>query len=72
MDEGDKYAGTRSDWMNRIGKLARYVSPITRDKILSSTVNDWNLFITFMAGVYLLGMIAWPFIDPVTPLEDEA
>ncbi len=23
----------------------------------------------FNAGVYLLGVFIWPFIDPVTPLE---
>jgi nitrate/nitrite transporter NarK len=58
--------------MNMMGNIAGFVAPVTGGLILRSTGNDWNLFITIMAGVYLLGMITWPFIDPVTPLENEA
>jgi nitrate/nitrite transporter NarK len=72
MDVGGKYAGTLSGSMNMMGNIAGFVAPVTGGLILRSTGNDWNLFITIMAGVYLLGMITWPFIDPVTPLENEA
>jgi hypothetical protein len=32
--------------------------------------HDWNLFFYVMIGVYLFGAMCWPFIDPVTPIEE--
>jgi MFS transporter, ACS family, glucarate transporter len=69
MDVGGKYAGTLSGSMNMMGNIAGFVAPVLGGLILRETGNDWNLFITIMASVYVLGMLTWPFIDPVTPLE---
>jgi len=32
--------------------------------------HDWNLFFLLMIAVYLCGAMCWPFIDPVTPIEE--
>ena len=71
MDVGGKYAGTLSGSMNMMGNIAGFVAPVMGGLILRNTNNDWNLFITIMAAVYVLGMLTWPFIDPVTPLDRE-
>lgn len=70
MDVGGKYAGTLSGSMNMMGNIAGFAAPYFGGRLLKATNDDWNLFITIMASVYLLGMLAWPFIDPITPLED--
>ena len=72
MDVGGKYAGTLSGSMNMMGNIAGFVAPVMGGLILRNTNNDWNLFISIMAAVYVLGMLTWPFIDPVTPLENES
>jgi MFS family permease len=69
MDVGGKYAGTLSGSMNMMGNLAGLVAPIIAPSILLYTSNNWNQVLTVMAGVYLVGAFVWPFIDPVTPLE---
>ena len=70
MDVGGRYAGTVSGSMNMMGNLAGFVAPWVGGKILDSTGNDWNIVLYTMAGMYLAGTFCWPFIDPVTPLED--
>jgi hypothetical protein len=32
---------------------------------------DWSVFLLSMAGMYFLGVLCWPFIDPVTPLDPD-
>jgi hypothetical protein len=68
MDVGGKYGRHPVRLDEHDGQHRRFVAPVTCGLILRSTGNDWNLFITIMACVYPLGMITWPFIDPVTPL----
>jgi len=70
MDVGGKYAGTLSGSMNMMGNLAGFVAPWLGGYILQTTGGDWNLFLYTMAAAYLLGTFCWPFIDPVTPLEE--
>ncbi|MCZ2148723.1 MAG: MFS transporter [Bryobacterales bacterium] len=75
MDIGGSYAGTLAGSMNMMGNLAGFVAPLTGGLLLDMTkkqtgASDWNLFLYMMAGVYLLGTIVWPFIDPVRPLEE--
>jgi MFS family permease len=75
MDIGGSYAGTLAGSMNMMGNLAGFVAPLTGGLLLDMTkkqtgVADWNLFLYMMAGVYLLGTLVWPFIDPVKPLEE--
>jgi MFS family permease len=68
MDVGGKYAGTVSGSMNMMGNLAGFVAP-TVAGMMRDAHTDWNVFLLSMAAVYFLGVLCWPFIDPVTPLE---
>jgi MFS family permease len=69
MDVGGKYAGTLSGSMNMMGNMAGFVAPPVAGYIVRYT-RDWNLVLYVMAGVYFLGTLCWPFLDPVTPLEN--
>lgn len=69
MDVGGKYAGTVSGSMNMMGNLAGFVAPVIGGKIRDAGY-DWNIFLYSMAAVYVLGGLCWPFIDPVTPIEE--
>lgn len=71
MDVGGRHAGTLSGSMNMMGNLAGFVAPVFGGYILKTTNDDWNLFLYIMAGVYTLGVLCWPFIDPVTPIEQD-
>ncbi|HVX66354.1 MAG TPA: MFS transporter [Bryobacteraceae bacterium] len=68
MDIGGKYAGTLSGSMNMMGNLAGGVAPIAAGYILAATGN-WLIPIYVMAAIYLVGVLCWLAIDPVTPLE---
>ena len=65
MDVGGKYAGTVAGSMNMMGNLAGFCAPVLGGFLLP----NWNALLYTMAGVYLLGTFCWPFIDPVTPME---
>ena len=68
MDVGGKYAGTLSGSMNMMGNLAGFVAPWLGGYILKNTGDSWNILLYLMAGMYGLGILCWPLIDPVTPL----
>ena len=70
MDIGGKYAGTVAGSMNMMGNLAGFAAPAIGGFLMDRTHNEWNLLIYLMAGIYVLGAMCWPFIDPVTPLEE--
>jgi MFS family permease len=70
MDVGGKYAGTLSGSMNMMGNLAGFVSPSVAGWLVANTTQSWQAYMYTMAGAYLLGAFTWPFIDPVTPLEE--
>lgn len=70
MDVGGRYAGTLSGSMNMMGNMAGFVAPSLGGYILRETGNNWNVLLYVMAGVYLIGTLSWPFIDPVTPLDE--
>jgi nitrate/nitrite transporter NarK len=72
MDVGGKYAGTLAGSMNMMGNMAGFVAPWFGGYILQQTGDNWNILLYVMAGVYFLGILCWPLIDPVTPLEVEA
>ena len=71
MDIGGKYAGTVAGSMNMMGNLAGFAAPAVGGYILQNYNHDYNLFIYVMAVAYVIGFAAWPFIDPVTPLDAE-
>jgi hypothetical protein len=58
--------------MNLMGNLAGTASSVLGGYLLQHTGNDWNLFISVLAGVYFLGILCWPFIDSETPLLEAA
>jgi MFS family permease len=72
MDIGGKYAGTVAGSMNMMGNLAGFVAPMAGGIILDATGQNWNVFLYSMAAMYLLGTFCWPFIDPATPIEEQA
>jgi ACS family glucarate transporter-like MFS transporter len=65
MDVGGKFAGTVAGSMNMMGNLAGFCAPVLGGFLLP----NWNALLYTMAVVYLLGTLCWPFIDPVTPME---
>ncbi|MCW5982930.1 MAG: MFS transporter [Bryobacteraceae bacterium] len=69
MDVGGKYAGTLAGSMNMMGNMAGFAAPAMGGWIVQQTGGNWNVFLYVMAGMYVLGGLCWPFIDPVTPLE---
>jgi nitrate/nitrite transporter NarK len=69
MDMGGKYAGTVAGSMNMMGNLAGFAAPWIAGIILDRW-RDWNLFFYVMIAMYLCGAVCWPFIDPVTPIEE--
>jgi MFS transporter, ACS family, glucarate transporter len=71
MDIGGKYAGTLSGSMNMMGNLAGFAMPALGGIILQHTHKDYNIVLYLMVGMYVLGCLTWPFIDPVTPIERE-
>ena len=70
MDIGGKYAGTVSGSMNMFGNFAGFAAPVIGGYILKTTHGNWDAFLYLMAAVYLLGALCWPWINPVTPLEE--
>jgi len=69
MDIGGKYAGTLAGSMNMMGNLAGYFAPVVGGYIIHDDPSRYNIFLYLMAAVYFAGILCWPFIDPVTPLE---
>jgi len=68
MDIGGRFAGTVSGTMNMMGNLAGVISPALIGYILKHTGN-WNLTFYISAGIYVMGILCWLSLDPVTPLE---
>jgi ACS family glucarate transporter-like MFS transporter len=72
MDVGGRYAGTVSGSMNMLGNFGGMAGPIVVGYLLDWTGRDWQLAFAISAVIYFLGAICWLFIDPVTPLEENA
>ena len=56
----------------RAARLIGHVTtlgPVVVPYLLTMSGNNWNVPIYVAAGTYLISMICWMFIDPVTPLE---
>ena len=69
MDIGGRYAGTVSGAMNMWGNVGGALCPVSISYILKWSGNDWNLTFYVSAVLYLMGIVFWKFLDPVTPLE---
>ena len=71
MDVGGRYAGTLSGAMNMWGNLGGALRPMAIGYILKWTHSNWNLTFYVSAAIYLMGIVFWLLLDPVTPLEQE-
>jgi ACS family glucarate transporter-like MFS transporter len=64
MDVGGRYAGTLSGSMNMMGNLMAGASQFLVTAILVWTNRNWSVSFYVAAGFYLLGTLAWAFVDP--------
>ncbi|MEO6567336.1 MAG: MFS transporter [Opitutaceae bacterium] len=80
MDVGGRLAGSLSGSMNMMGNFGGMLGPLMVGYILNAskpaaggppTMAGWTTVFLVSAGIYFVGAVAWLFIDPVTPLEDE-
>ena len=80
MDVGGRLAGSLSGSMNMMGNLGGAMGPVVVGYILSSTkvtadspptLEGWTTAFLVAAAIYGVGAVAWLFIDPVTPLDEE-
>jgi len=72
MDVGGKHAGSLSGAMNMSGNIGGALCPFVIGVILKLTDSNWNLTFYVSAAIYLLGIVCWKFLDPITPLEEPA
>lgn len=71
MDVGGRHAGSLSGSMNMMGNIGGALAPTLVPVVLAWSGGDWNVNFYSFAAVYLVGGIAWLFIDPVRPLEEQ-
>jgi ACS family glucarate transporter-like MFS transporter len=80
MDVGGRFSGSVSGSMNMMGNVGSVLGPIVVGHILDAskaapnlppTVEGYARAFYIAAVVYVVGAVAWLFIDPVTPLEGE-
>jgi MFS family permease len=72
MDVGGKYAGTVAGCMNMWGNIGGALSPLVIGYMLTWTHSNWDLTFYVSAAIYLMGILCWVLLDPVTPLDEEA
>jgi MFS family permease len=70
MAIGGRYASSVAGTMNLMGNLAGTASSFLGGYLLEHSGNNWNLFIGVLAGVYLLGVFCWPFIDAEVVIDE--
>ena len=51
-----------------VGNMAA-LWPVVIGYILNGHNGNWNLTFYLSAAIYLMGIVCWKFLDPVTPLE---
>jgi MFS family permease len=71
MDVGGRHAGSLSGSMNMMGNVGGALAPLLVPLILGWAGGNWNVNFQVFAAVYFVGGVAWLFIDPVTPLEEQ-
>jgi len=72
MDVGGEYAGTVSGLMNTFGSASGFIATVLTGFVLHWTNKNWHLYILIMAAMYVPAVIAWGWLDPVTPFRPEA
>ena len=63
MDVGGVYCGTLSGAMNMWGNFAGFVAPVATGYILTWGKGNWDLTFYVSAGIYLMGIVCWAFLD---------
>ena len=67
LDIGGNHAGVVSAAMNTSGQVGSIFSPLMVTYLLSS-LGNWNAPLFVMGALFLVGAIAWAFIDPRKPI----
>ncbi len=70
MDVGGRFVGTLSGTMNMMGNLGGFVSSVVCGYVVHRTGN-WNVAFYVTAALYVMGVVCWLVMDPVTPLEEQ-
>jgi MFS family permease len=68
MDVGGRHTGTLSGVMNMASAVGGSLAPYLTGRLLAGA-GGWELNFWISAGVYLVGLCCWLFLDPVTPLQ---
>jgi len=71
MNVGGTHAGSLSGMMNMTGNIAGAIAPQMIGFILFWTHQNWNLTFYLSAAIYLMGIVCWMFLDPITPLKED-
>lgn len=71
MNIGGKYAGTVSGAMNMWGNVGGAMCPMAIGYMLKWSGNDWNLTFYVSAVIYVMGVVFWRLLDPVTAIPQE-
>jgi MFS family permease len=69
MDVGGIYCGTLSGAMNMWGNFAGFLAPVVTGYILTWGHGNWDLTFYVSAGIYLMGIVCWAFLDSNATLE---
>jgi MFS family permease len=72
MDVGGVYCGTLSGAMNMWGNFAGFVAPVATGYFLTWGHQNWDLTFYVSAGIYLMGIVCWAFLDSSDTLEKVA
>ena len=71
QDIGGNHAGVVSAAMNTAGQVGSILSPLMVTYLLTR-LGDWNAPLLLMGGLFLMGALAWSFIDPRKRVFDPA
>jgi len=69
LDVGGQHAGVVSAAMNTSGQIGSVLSPLIVAFCLKHWAN-WDLPLYLMGGLFLLGAVAWCFVNPRRPVFD--
>lgn len=68
MDIAGSYSGTVAGTMNMVGNLGGALYGTVSGLVLQLSHRNWDDVLYMGAAVYLVGLVAWTQIDPVTPI----
>jgi ACS family glucarate transporter-like MFS transporter len=71
MDVGGRHTGTLSGIMNMMSAVGGSCAAVVTGAIIDRTGGNWAPIFYISSVLYILGLCAWLFLDPVTPLVPE-